>query len=328
MDKFVDSLVSKYMQSPQNCGLSIGVVRNGRFSYYNYGETLRDSGRLPDSATRYEMGLISCGFTGMLYAQAVYEGKVKPEADIRTYLPKTLPMLSWHEKPIRVIHLITHTSGLPSVPGDLSLISGYAPEDPFGSYTREDLMKYVATLEPDKEPGQNYEFSVTGVALLGLMLENVYQKPFSDLLREKIVFPSGMKSTSTLRTEGHMAQGYTERSEPAVCWTPDAFAPVTGVLSNTQDMLRYLDFHIRSKSREVVLNKKILYAGRVKVASGWKLKEYDGTDLYYQSGNTFGFSSFCGFSMETASGFVILSNSAMSVDYMGIALHKYLQHGN
>ena len=90
----IDSLVQKCVVEIFNdkniFGLSIGIYKNGKEFYYNYGSLEKDKHVLPTSATVYEIGSITKTFTGILLAQAFLDKKIKLDDDIRKYLKEML----------------------------------------------------------------------------------------------------------------------------------------------------------------------------------------------------------------------------------------------
>src|SRR6185503_7268196 len=76
-DKNIDTAARKYIQKGNTIGLSIGILKNGVISTYNYGETARDDHKLPDANSLFEIGSITKTFTGTLLAWYANEGKLK-----------------------------------------------------------------------------------------------------------------------------------------------------------------------------------------------------------------------------------------------------------
>jgi hypothetical protein len=56
MDKKIDALLQPFMYKSKTVGLSIGVLKNGETSFYNYGETNKGSGQMPSAKNLYEIG--------------------------------------------------------------------------------------------------------------------------------------------------------------------------------------------------------------------------------------------------------------------------------
>ena len=74
-------------------GLSIGILKNGKLFYYGYGETAKGNGQLPDEHTIFEIGSITKTFTSLLFANAIEQGKVKPDDPVSKYFPDSIPVL-------------------------------------------------------------------------------------------------------------------------------------------------------------------------------------------------------------------------------------------
>src|ERR1700749_1502822 len=75
-DKAVHTAAMSYIIKTNTVGLSIGVIKDGLLSKYNYGEVVKDSGRLPGAGSIFEIGSITKTFTATALAHLVMEGKV------------------------------------------------------------------------------------------------------------------------------------------------------------------------------------------------------------------------------------------------------------
>ena len=103
---------------------------------------------------------------------------------ITQYLPDA--PASW--KPIRIRHLLTHTSGIPDYAVDTF--------DYRHDATEEQLTKMAYALELQFEPGAKYEYSNTGYLLLGVIIHKVSGQFYGDLLAERVFRPLGMDGKS------------------------------------------------------------------------------------------------------------------------------------
>ncbi len=322
-------MVVNFMQSPQNCGLSIGVCIKGKSTFFNYGEVKRDSKKIPDSLSIYEIGSITKTFTGLLHAQSFCENKLKPEEDIRKYLPGKYPELNYYGKVIRVIHLANHSSGLPRIPQNMTTQLNFEKDDPYKNYTKEMLLNYLHTVKLLNEPGKEFEYSPLGMAVLGIILDNVNRTSFENLLNEKIFIPYHLENTAiTLNTEQNlrMTTGYGLDSFEAIPWEMGVFAPAGAIKSCTKDMLNYLEINRREGEKALTLAHLPSFTNKENVALAWFIKKTkQGNDLIWHNGATFGYGSFCGFIKSKECSLVILSNSATNVDFLGIAILNYLQ---
>ena len=124
----------------------------------------------PDGDTVYEIGSISKVFTGVLLACLVQEGKLKLTTPVQDLLPDGVRMPG----PITLMHLTTHTSGLPRLPANI------APKDltnPYADYTFAQMYDFLSTAELNSPVGTKYAYSNLGAALLGHALARMVVRP-------------------------------------------------------------------------------------------------------------------------------------------------------
>lgn len=329
LDSMVQKAIAEYMQSPENCGLSIGIYSKGKEYFYNYGETARSKGKLPTSKSIYEIGSISKVFCGILLATAIKENKVKASDDIRKYLPEgKYNNLEMHETPIQLIHLANHTSGLPRLPEDIAAQPDFDPLNPYKNYTKEMVFKFLENVKLFSAPGEKAEYSNIGMALLGIILEGVYNKTFEELVQEKICKPLDMTNTAiklnavqqTLFTTGYNSEGI----ETPHWELPDLNA-AGGLRSNAKDMLQFMKANLEQKNETL----KLAQQPQLKtdnIAMAWHiLKTKSGNTLVWHNGATFGAAAFCGFIKEKDCAVIILSNSGTTVDPIALNILRFLQ---
>ncbi len=92
-------------------------------------------------------------------------------------------------EPIRIIHLLTHTSGLPP----------YAPvkelEKRFGSPAPDSLIAYIAGAPRHHEPGVYFKYSCLNYITLQRIIEIISGQSLDDFTRDNIFKPLGMTNT-------------------------------------------------------------------------------------------------------------------------------------
>lgn len=327
LDSLIDKTVSSYMMNPNNSGLSIAVSANGKNYFYNYGEPVRDSKTLCTAKTVYEIGSVTKTFCGTLLALAVVEGKIRMDDDIRKHLPGNYPKLHYKNKPILVKHLVSHTSGLVSVPQNITEQREYNEKDPYKNYSKKMMLAYLAETIPASEPGMGFEYSNYGMALLGLILEEVYGKNFEALVIEKIYSSLNLVTAANNTVENALAQGYNDEGAATPHWNLGDFSAAGCLRLSSSDLQKYVNYHLEAADEAVKLSHQSVFKNeRENVGMAWFIKKTKfGNTLFWHNGGTFGFSSFCGFVPEKKFSMVILSNSSGSVDYIGIALSNFLQ---
>ncbi len=329
-DLKIDSIVKNYMLNADNCGLSIAMVNNGETIYYNYGQTKRGNNELPDNKTIYEIGSVSKTFTGILLGQAINDKKLNLNDDIRKYLPGDYKNLSYNNKPIEIIHLVNHTSRIPRVPMDIAQQKDYDQKNPYKNYNKEMVFNYLKTIRIDTIPGTKNEYSNLGMALLGIILEKVYDKSYEALMSEYICGPLNMPNTKLKLSDVELkkfATGYDNYGEEATHWDLGDLAAAGGVRSTTSDMVNYVKANIEETNAAIKLSHSPTFNdGRNNTALAWQLMiTKKGNEMIWHNGGTFGFVSFCGFIKSKKCGVVVLSNSGNSVDYIALGILKLLQ---
>src|SRR3954470_16780383 len=109
----------------------VGVLDGDKEQVFGFGEW---HGRAPDRDSVYEIGSVTKVFTGILLADRVKAGVVRLDDPVQKHLAEGWTMPRRDDRDITLLHLATHTSGLPRMPhGMLGVLLKY-PEDPFARF--------------------------------------------------------------------------------------------------------------------------------------------------------------------------------------------------
>lgn len=321
--RVVNEAAHKFMSEQHSVGLSVGIMKDGRSRTYNFGEVEKGKKERPSQHTIYELASITKTFTGVLLAQAVVEGKVKLDDDVRKYLDGSYPNLEFEGQPIKLFHLINHTSRLPFVMPDRPEL--FRNPDPYelpkiltaieSNYTRENFYEDLHKVQLDKAPGTEFKYSNSGAQLLGYVLEKIYGMPYERIVLHKIAEPLGMtetKITLTAAETKRLAKGHYDNGRIALYGTPQTQA--AGALrSSISDMLKYMSYHLNENDEVIRLSHQTTWGDIKYYASGlnWQMnKTPSGRRRIWQSGGSFGFSSYCAIYPELRLGIVLLSNES------------------
>ncbi len=170
-------------------GCALAVVRDGRVAYargYGMADLEHDVPITPASV--FQIASVSKQFTAMSAVLLAGQGKLSLEDDVRKHVPEM------HDfgKPIRVRHLIHHTSGLRDQ-FDLLEMAGWGFSD---ATTQDDLLK-LAYRQRDLnfEPGAEFLYCNTGYTLLAEVVRRASGNSLRQYARESIFLPLGMLST-------------------------------------------------------------------------------------------------------------------------------------
>jgi len=149
-DSYLDEVVNFTGQIIFLQGKAPGLV-SARFAatrraVFGIGETARGSGKEPDGDTLVRIGSITKVLTGEVMTRLLADEKLAFTDPLASWLPQ---MANRGDRPIRLIDLATHSSGLPrEVPRD----SG-PPDDPFATMTFDAFAAWLADHDLDFPPG-------------------------------------------------------------------------------------------------------------------------------------------------------------------------------
>jgi D-alanyl-D-alanine-carboxypeptidase/D-alanyl-D-alanine-endopeptidase len=245
--------------------LVLGVVRDGKTAVFGFGETSDGSGKPPDRHTMLRVGSLTKAFTGQVLASLVADGTVKLSDRLQDRIGwnVTIPERGGHQ--IRLIDLVTHSSGLPR---EVDRESG-PPDDPFSTLTPEAYRNALASDPLAFAPGTGALYSNFGFDVLAAALSHAAGKRYDALLKERVLDPAGLTDTVlSLRAGDHarLLQGHNFDGKPLPdVTTPLIAAGASGIYSTPDDILRWLAWHLdrfASKDAEVRLLDHAAYLER------------------------------------------------------------------
>jgi serine-type D-Ala-D-Ala carboxypeptidase/endopeptidase len=327
----VDELANAYISKKVNTGLAIGIIDKGKVSTHFYGVVKKGSDIKPDKNSEFEIGSITKTFTAIALLEMQEQGLLKVTDPISKFLPKNVKVPTYDGKEITLENLVTQNSSLPCLPDNFNK-AVKDPENPYADYTVKDLYNFLNSYKLTRPIGSKYEYSNFGFGLLGHILALKAGTTYEDVIKKEICDKLGMNNTCiTLSTDQkkRMAQGYTMEGKATKNWDIPTLAGAGAIRSTISDMLKYLHANI-TKSNST-LRKAIQESHIVKFeeknhnqASGWVILNVADKDVIFHNGGTGGFRSFLGFFKGTETGVVILSNSAVTVDELGIKILEML----
>lgn len=199
----VDALFEQW-DRPTSPGCALGVIRNGEFIYrrgYGMADLEHDIPLTADSV--FYIASLSKQFTAASIALLIQQGKLSLDDEIQKYLPE----LPRYEKPVRIRHLIYHTSGisdfivlkyLAAVPTQ-AIAAGNSDGDNYeqmGLVTDSDIFKLIAAQRRlNFQPDTEYSYSNSNYSLLAEIVKRVSGKSLPDFAEENIFKPLGMVNT-------------------------------------------------------------------------------------------------------------------------------------
>ncbi|MGX1307512.1 D-alanyl-D-alanine-carboxypeptidase/D-alanyl-D-alanine-endopeptidase [Amorphus suaedae] len=218
--------------------LVLGVVRDGEIVVRGFGERRDGTGEAPNGDTLLRIGSITKTFTGATLAGLVADGTVGFTDTLQSTIDWNIQIPSRDGHQIRLIELATHTSGLPRE----AAVPPGSEDDPFSTMTEEAMKADLATDPLLFAPGTSASYSNFGFNLLALALEAKSGTPYRQLLKQRVLDPIGLTSTTYELPDdlSNVMQGHGFDGAPmADAPTSGRIEGTGGLLSTPNDILRW-----------------------------------------------------------------------------------------
>src|SRR5215510_9942817 len=225
-------------RAKKSVGIVVGLVDDKGTRIICYGKPSRESAQIVDGDSVFEIGSVTKVFTAILLADMVERGEVSLNDPISKYLPKSVKTPSRNGKEITLLHLTTHTSGLPFLPSNFRLKN---EQKSYADYTVKQMYSFLSRYQLQRDIGAKAEYSNFGVALLGHILALRAGMNYETLVRTRICAPLKMGNTRIKFTKqmlAHLAMGHDPELNPITNWDLPTFAGAGGLRSTAEDLLR------------------------------------------------------------------------------------------
>ena len=237
----VDSVMAAGMKQEGIPGAVFVLVQDGRVLLAaGYGKAdVAEDRPVRVETTLFPIASITKVFTATAVMQLADRGALDLHTDVNAYL-RSLWVPAMYAQPMTAGHLLSHTAGLDELPG--RRVDSSAHRLPLEDFLRDRLIR----VHP---PGEVTSYSSYGMALAGLLIEDVSGLPFEEYLRRAIWQPLGMHRTFITvpdSLEPDLATAYELEDDELVPVTYEVYQtpPASSVVSTAQDMARFMIAHL------------------------------------------------------------------------------------
>ena len=260
---------------------------------------------------KWHQGSLTKSMTATLAGLFVDEGLVTWTSRIVDVFPEYAGKMHADWKEVTLEQLLSHRSG---APGDLKAGGIWDRLWNHPGTPREQrlfLLQAVTAVAPKSKPGTAYEYANAGYALAGAMLEKIANKPWEEVITEKLFVPLGMTSAGfgVPATPRYINQpwGHTfEKGAPVPVApgieadNPPGIGPGGTVHCSLRDMARYAAFHLAGDRGECQFLRPATFqklhgdVANQGYALGWEVTKRDwggGKVLHHTGSNTQWFSN-------------------------------------
>lgn len=304
LEKMTSSDMIEYVtKNDDKTKISIAIIKDGNIEYKIYGTNMEEESQIYD----YEIGSISKTYVSLLLSKAIQDNKINMKDSINKYLKldndKYYPTIE---------RLVTHTSGYKSYYFESQMITNkFSQDNDFYGISKQDILDKIESIKlEDKD--YKFQYSNFGISVLGLVLEEVYDKDFTILMNEFITDEIGQKNTNVAICKGNLDKYWNWKKD-------DGYIPAGAIISNIEDMAEYLQIYLNSEEKYIASTynpkKEInvsnymynkLDINMEKVAMAWMIDSKN--NIVWHNGATSNFNSYIAFNKEKNIGIVILSN--------------------
>ncbi len=329
----LDDFVLERMRRTRLPAVSLAVT-HGEEIIYSRGYGFRDlTRRLAASAhTVYGIGSVSKSFAALAILKLAEEGRLSTEDRVDRFLPLRIQPQG---EPIRIWHLLTHSSGVPALGyAEAEIRSGQGTGGRYvGLSSVEDFVAWMNGAEDwvEARPGEAWLYMNEGYILLGGIIEKLSGQSFPDYVREHILRPLNMQETGFLGDElgSEVAVPYivpAEGNPRAGKVVPMPIGSDGGLASSVLDMALYLQVFLREgrpligpdSYKEMVAPRVDLPsipapysdASRGSYAYGLMVQPFLGRTLIGHGGSVLVYTAYMGYLPEEGLGIAILANGA------------------
>lgn len=244
----VDEIINSAIEKEVVPGAVLAVVRDNKMVYLkSYGnKSVYPKVEKMDVNTIFDLASVSKSVgTAISIMQLVEQGKLRLTDNVSMYIPGFKGYVnpeSGRTVDIKIIHLLTHSSGLPPYGPTQELVEKY------GSPSPEGLMEYIATCKRDFMPTTKFQYSCLNFITLQNVLQNITgetlesyaQKNIFDVLgmTHSMYNPKpefyGMIAPTEKQADGSVILGKVH--DPLARLLNDGNSGNAGVFSNAQDL--------------------------------------------------------------------------------------------
>ena len=187
---FADNIINEAIENGEIPGAVLAVVHRNKMVYLKaFGnKQIYPSTVAMSESTIFDLASVTKPIVGGISAMILVEqGKLRLTDRVSMYIPE-------FQDNIRVVDLLTHTSGLPSYPPVGYLIEKH------GANSADSLISYLAHVERQFAPRTNSQYSCNNLVVLQRIIEIVSGQNLRDFTKEHIFDVLGMENTDFVPT--------------------------------------------------------------------------------------------------------------------------------
>jgi len=231
-----DTLGEDLFLQSGSTGMVLVVVRGDRAFFHGYGETAPGSHQVPTQNSLLRLCSLTKIFTADLLVKLVDDKIVRLDDPLQRYAPAGM-IVPKRERPITLMDLATHTSGLPR---ELGNVPRKTPHFTYPDFRAR--WHWLPNQGLRTRPGAAALYSNVGFDFLADALQSATHKQYAALLAERTLFPLHMWSTTYFPTLEQCSRLLAGAHDELACTITEATDGSSGLYSTAADMTIWLKY--------------------------------------------------------------------------------------
>jgi CubicO group peptidase (beta-lactamase class C family) len=238
----LDADVERVMKLFDVPGIAIAVVKDGQvLATRGFGVRKLGAPEKVDGKTLFEVASNSKAFTAAALAMLVDEGKLAWDDPVTKHLPDFQMYDAYVTHEMTVRDLLTHRSGLGLGAGDLLWW-------PTTSFSTDEIIHKLRYIQPSTSFRSSYAYDNLLYIVAGKIIAAKSGKTWGETIRERILTPVGMATTTTSLAENagnaNVANAHSKINDKIAAVkampVPNAVGAV-GINTNAEDIARWMN---------------------------------------------------------------------------------------
>lgn len=302
---------------PDKGQLAIAVIDGDEVKYIGIKKDRNKLKPVENKDLLFGLGNFNTIFTATLLSEAITDKKINLSDLANSYFD--FPFKDSLQ--FSFASLANNSSFLPVLPEyfetDQKVKNKQADDSFYYDFSVLDLESYLRNRAAvdSLEMFKRQRFSFIGFALLGESLSRIYQKPYTELVQDKIFDKYGLVSTTVQKPKNKRAvKGYDANGKEIAIHEFNLFKTATGGYSNLTDLSKFVQaqFNYENQVLKLAQQPTLIITSDFWSALGWKIihPEDARRSVYFSKAIDVGYSNYIGFSLQQKKGIVVLSNSS------------------
>ncbi len=248
-----DEFILEKMGETHLPGVSVALLEGGEVVHQRgYGFRDLKDGLPATPETLYAIASVTKSFTCLALMQLQEKGRLSVDDPVDRYVPLGIKPFG---EPIRLWHLMTHTSGIPALAYAEAVLGKEhgSTEKWLPIAGPEDLLTFMRGAQDwvHSRPGERWFYLNEGYVLLGEIIERVSGQSYAEYVREHILAPLGMRRSAfdrtTVEADADRATPYVIDKEGKAIPSSYTYGRILsdgGLVSNVLDLIRYVQMYL------------------------------------------------------------------------------------